>query len=72
MHNNLVSVKSGDVEAMGYDEDSETFDVKFKSGKIWRYHRVSSLVGNACMSSDTPSFYFKRYIKPHYRSEPIS
>lgn len=70
-HNPLVPIKSTDIQSMGYNEDEETLDVLFSSGKMWRYHRVGSLVGNACMESPAPSSYFKKHIKQHYRASQI-
>lgn len=70
-HNPLTPIKSTDIEAMGYSEDDETLDVQFRSGKIWRYHQVGSLVGNSCMEAMSPSAYFKKFIKPHYRATPV-
>jgi hypothetical protein len=72
VHNPMVPVKSSDVEAMGYSEQDETLDVRYRSGQVWRYHRVGSLVGNACMDSSSPSQYFKRYVLRNYRASQLS
>lgn len=60
-------VKSSNIEAIGYDEESGTLEVAFKAGTIYQYLNVPNNIYNSLMSASSHGKYLNDHIKDHYR-----
>jgi hypothetical protein len=58
----LKTVESSMIHAVGYDEESETLEVVFNSGKIYHYLEVPREVYEELMESDSKGGYMRDLI----------
>lgn len=63
----MISVSSTNVEAIGYDEDSQTLQVEFKNGSNYQYFDVPERVFNELRDSGSIGAYLSASIKGVYR-----
>jgi hypothetical protein len=62
-------VSSSNLASVGYDEDSATLEVEFKSGAIYRYYNVPSFEYERLMAASSHGIYFNANIKDKYPGE---
>lgn len=61
-------VDSSNVEAIGYDSDSQELHVQFlKSGDTYVYYNVDEYVFQEFLQADSKGSYLNTNIKPRYR-----
>ncbi|MGH3385839.1 MAG: KTSC domain-containing protein [Nocardioidaceae bacterium] len=58
---------SSSIASVGYDRESQTLEVEFTNGGVYRYLEVSEFVHAALIRSPSPGTYLNTQIKPHYR-----
>ena len=63
------SVSSSNLAPVGYDPSSETLEIEFKGGTIYRYFNVPSFVHEQLMSANSHGVYFNANIKDKYPFE---
>jgi len=67
-----VPVSSSNVAAVGYDDNSSTLEVEFKSGSVYQYFGVPGQHFRALAGgSVSVGRYLNTEIKPHYRCEQV-
>ena len=66
-----VAVSSSNIASVGYDVTSQTLEIEFNSGGIYRYYGVPQDVYDALMAASSHGVYFYRSIKEYYRYEKI-
>lgn len=49
----MMSVKSSNIESIGYDPDKRELHVKFKSGGHYVYEEIESTVHTSAMAADS-------------------
>jgi hypothetical protein len=59
-------VSSTSIHAIGYDRQSNTLEVEFKSGRVYRYFDVPPDVFEAFLHSDSHGQYFITTIRDTY------
>jgi len=59
-----IKVESSNVESIGYDEDSKTLIVEFKSGSTYSYNGVPSIVYKKMLESESKGKFLNNNIKP--------
>src|SRR5262245_28586511 len=64
-------VASSMIAAIGYDEDSETLEVEFVSGAVYRYLGVSQDVNEAFRRCASKGTFFNERIRDAYRWENV-
>jgi hypothetical protein len=65
-------VSSTNIRSVGYDAASETLEVEFKDGDVYRYSPVPARVHDALMAAPSHGKYFNAHIKnAGYRCTPI-
>ena len=62
----MTYVDSSNIEAIGYDEDSEELYVQFLSGGCYIYHKVPSYVFGEMMNAPSKGSFLNREIKGIY------
>lgn len=65
----LNEVESSTIEAVGYE--GTTLEVKFKTGKTYRYQAVPEQVYNELMGSSSKGSYFAKHIRNEYTCERL-
>lgn len=63
------AVSSSTLVSVGYDPNSETLEIEFKSGSIYRYFNVPPFEHERLMSADSHGVYFNANIKDRYPFE---
>ncbi len=58
-----ISVKSSNINSIGYDETSKILEIEFNSGWIYQYYEVPLEVYQKLMNAPSHGKYFHVYIK---------
>ena len=64
-------VSSRSIAALGYDDDTETLEVEFVSGTVYRYRSVSQDVFEDFRQAPSKGAYFNQHIKDAYPWEQV-
>jgi hypothetical protein len=67
----LQPVESSNVEAVGYDAESSTLAVRFKSGGLYHYKNVAPEAHAALMDADSIGSHIARVIRPGFDHELV-
>ncbi len=62
----MISVTSSNILAVGYDKETTTLYITFKSNKTYLYDRVPASVYEELMAADSVGKYFNQFIKNNY------
>lgn len=60
-------VSSSNIRSIGYDSKSQTLEIEFHSGNVYRYFDVPESIYNALMSASSHGSFFHRHIKDRFR-----
>lgn len=63
-------VHSSNLHSVGYE--NSILEIKFHSGKIYRYLHVPEMVYSALMCASSKGNYFFTYIKDRYPYKPLN
>ena len=58
-----VAVRSSSLRALSYDADTQTLDVEFSSGAIYRYEQVPAEVVAELLAAESLGRYFNQVFK---------
>lgn len=67
----IIKVESSNVEAIGYDKESETLQVEFKNGGIYQYFDVPQHIFQESHNADSIGKYLAYNIKGNYRYSKV-
>lgn len=63
----MILVDSSNIEAIGYDADSQELHVRFvKSGETYAYYSVEDWVFQEFLQADSKGVFLNARIKPNY------
>jgi KTSC domain len=62
-----VPVTSSNIAEIGYDQESSTLEVLFRSGGLYQYFNVPSQEHQALMAASSHGGYLNEFIKGRYR-----
>ena len=68
---NRTPIKSSQIYAIGYDQDSQTLEVEFPEGEIWQYQAVPSAVFQGFEMASSKGKYYSQKIKGKYTSRKL-
>lgn len=60
---NYIRVRSSNIEAVGYEDDSQTLGVRFQAGGEYHYSGVTQSIYDGLISASSVGRYFDRYVK---------
>ena len=63
----MIFVDSSNIEAIGYDDNSQELHVQFLSGSCYVYYNVPREIFNNLMDAPSKGSYFNREIKGVYQ-----
>lgn len=66
----MQPVKSSNIESVGYDDDTKTLKIKFKSGGTHHYADVDKLTYERLLSAQSIGSYFHTNIRNKFKSSP--
>jgi len=64
-------VSSSNIASIGYDSDSETLEIEFKGGGVYRYEGVPKEVYAKLMDASSKGKYFHAYIRDIYKTVQV-
>lgn len=64
-------VSSSNLLSVGYDEPSETLEIEFRGGRIYRYFGVPGFVYANLMAAGSKGSYFADHIRGRYGDTQI-
>ncbi len=65
------SIKSSNLNSIGYDLSSRTLEIEFNNGAIYLYFSVPQTIYNNLMRASSHGRYFNRNIKGKYKYKKI-
>ncbi|RYZ92653.1 MAG: KTSC domain-containing protein [Proteobacteria bacterium] len=60
---NRKTVKSSNLESVGYDANSNTLEIEFKDGDVYQYFDVPERIYTGLMNAASHGSYFDRFVK---------
>lgn len=66
-----VPVRSSNMRSVGYDRETETLEVEFQSGDIYRYFHVPERVHEGLIRASSKGSYFHDNIRERYRFRKV-
>lgn len=67
-----IPVTSKNIHSIGYDPQSATLEVEFKSGDVYQYFNVPEHLYRGLMNAASKGQFLNDYIKHNYRYQKIS
>jgi hypothetical protein len=61
-----IPVISSNLRSVGYDPDSLTLEIKFRSGRLYQYYNVPVVIYEGLMSAGSHGEYHHQNIKWNY------
>lgn len=65
-------VDSSSLNSVGYDAGSETLEVEFKNGGVYRYLEVPEDEWRSLRTAESKGSYLNTHIKPSYRYRKLA
>lgn len=65
------TVKSSNVDSVGYDPEGKYLEVKFKNGGLYRYSNVPKAIAEGLMKADSVGRYFAAHVKGSFSVKKI-
>jgi hypothetical protein len=62
----MKSLSSRDIALIGYDSESETLEVVFRAGGVYRYRQVPENLYQGLMTASSHGTFFQQKIKNQY------
>ena len=67
----MTPVSSSNVDSVGYDESTQTLQIKFLNGTVYQYLNVPQMLFDSLFQAPSMGSYFNRYIRNQYPYERI-
>ena len=68
---NKQSVKSSNINSIGYDLETRTLEIEFHSGGVYQYYNVPENIYRGLMNADSYGSYFHKNIKSNYKYKKL-
>jgi len=65
------TVSSSNLRSIGYDISTQTLEIEFNSGGIYRYSHVPENIYNGLMNAPSHGRYFNYFIKNTYPTKRV-
>jgi hypothetical protein len=60
---NRKDIESSNIKSLGYDPETETLEVEFKSGQVYQYEGISGDLHRNMINADSVGSFFHSNIK---------
>jgi hypothetical protein len=64
-------VKSSNIESVGYDASASVLEIEFKTGSIYQYHAVPTLIRDQFLAAKSLGAFFNDKIRKVFRATSI-
>jgi hypothetical protein len=64
-------VVSSNIASVGYELSTQTLEVEFQGGSVWRYANVPAEVANNLMEAESVGKFFNANVKGKYTSTQL-
>lgn len=64
-------VESSVISAVGYDEEQQLLEVRFRTGRIYHYYDVAPASFQRLLTASSVGGYFNRFIRERHRQELV-
>jgi hypothetical protein len=68
---NRTVVNSSNLQSVGYDPDTQLLEIAFKTGSVYEYYNVPSVIHQKLMTAPSHGKFFHAHIKGTYRYKRI-
>lgn len=65
------SIESSMIKSIGYDSNSSTLEIEFKSGEVWQYFDFLESLWHDFDSTDSKGKFFHREIKNQHKESRV-
>lgn len=65
-------VSSSNLESVGYDQKSQTMQIKFRNGGLYEYDGVPMHVYLGLVGASSPGNHFHHHVRPKYAGKKIA
>lgn len=62
-----IAVKSKDIAIVGYDRETQTLEVAFRSGGVYQYYDVPESIHDKLLKAESMGRFFNDSIKTQFR-----
>ena len=62
-----TTVRSSNIDSIGYDEDNETLEVEFNKGGVYQYSNVPLAIYEELINAGSIGVYFAANVKNKYQ-----
>ena len=69
---NRQPIESSVIVSAGYDPDTNTMDVEFVSGRVYRYFMIPAETFEALTKADSAGRYFNETIRERFPSQELT
>lgn len=69
---NRQPVQSSSLLSVGYDKDTNTLEIEFRSDGIYQYFNVPEDIYSGLLNAPSKGTYFHEFIRGRYRYKRIS
>jgi len=67
----MTAVSSSNLASVGYDSETQTLRIEFRSGGVYEYHDVPEAEYQGLMDASSKGSYHHQNIKNHYNYKKI-
>ncbi len=67
----MIAVQSSNVTSVGYESDTRTLLVRFKSGDLYKYRNVPPEVYKGLLMAESVGKYLNQHIKKTFKYEKV-
>jgi hypothetical protein len=68
---NRTAVTSSNIRSIGFEPESETLEVEFKSGGLYQYANVPKSLFDRFMAASSKGRFFDQYVRDKFRTRKI-
>ncbi len=65
-------VESSSLRSIGYERTTETLEVEFKNGGVYRYGSVPAEIWNQLRGADSIGRFFQDHVRDHFPTTRVS
>jgi hypothetical protein len=68
---NRQKVSSSNIDAIGYDEGSQTLEIEFKTGSIYQYSGVAAHIYDGFLRATSKGRFFDQFVRNRFQTHRV-
>lgn len=65
------AINSSAIASVGYDDERNALEIRFRTGRVYRYHQVPASVYEQLLVAESAGSYFNDVIRANYEGELV-